>query len=313
MKKFLAVLALLSISITVCHKSNHMQAITAILSKYQREYTLLELGKESCLYIPSLPFQPQMIGLALIAQANADKEIRTLCPPYHSSVSIMTPPNLTIHMIDLLSRCEHFDVVIVHDLSSYLKVPYRQLLSVILSLGDHVFICAESKEFDEFLKQSRQLALVSEGLYVSHVPKKGLDLARYTQVKDRASQPRYDVQSTYTHKYFYKPGLEKPLPWIHGINLVTFCMLHGIYPDDMTIRNQLRSMRVHCEDHNDLVLGNFILQGTRLFPIDTKDTRRYADPYKLLDIAVHVFNRGNTRLQNPQTWIDAYYRSLLED
>jgi hypothetical protein len=224
----------------------------------------------------------------------------------------MVPPQLTVDMLSRLSRCEHFDIVLVHDISSSLAADYAHLVSVLTSLGDHVFMAVESEKYDEHLKR-REISCVVSGLpekpslYLSHLPKKGLDLARYTQNKARSLKPRYTVHSTYQHKQFFKEGLSGPVPWVHGINLVTFCMFHGVYPHDQVLRNELALLRQQSEDHNDAVIGNFILQGSRLLQIDSKDPRRNADPYNLLNAALDAFKRGNARLTDPQGWINGYY------
>lgn len=305
---FVALMSVCSESLSQ-HLSGRVEALMTTLTRYRRPYTLLEIGVDDCIYIPLLTYQTGMIGASLIVGNDKDRVLESVCSRYPSSVSVMMPSRLTIHMLETLGRCEHFDVVIVHDMTTVLEAPYRRMLSALTALGDHVFIVAESEHWQKLLKQSR-LTRVAENLYASHRPKSGLDVARYTQLKSRASQPRYGVYSSYTEKLFYKKGLEYPLSWIHGINLVTFCMLHGVYPDDAQIRTELRRMRSCCDDHNDMVLGNFILQGTRLFKIDANDTRRRSDPYALLDCAVRSFRRGNTRLSNPQEWIDAYYKSI---
>lgn len=294
----------------------HVDAVTAVISNYQRPFTLLEIGEQSSIYLAELPYQKRLIGELVSIGGDADALIRQVQPIYKTSVSIMVPPQLSLDMLDILSRCEHFDVVIVHDLSEYFTLPAQRIIATLTSLGDYVFMCAESEVFEKALQRNTRISCVAKALstgpsmYLSSIPKTGLDLARFTQMKSPASKRRYEVHSTFNHKEFYKEGLPYPLRWVHGINLVTFCMLYGVYPGDDVLRKELLRLRKTCDDHNDIVLGNCILQGCRLFPIDTKDTRRNADPYNLLNAGLRAFKRGNTRMHNPQAWIDNYYNAV---
>jgi hypothetical protein len=292
---------------------SHTEAIQSILSRYQRTFTLLEIGTD-VRYLAALPYQKHMVGEVIALGQEEHTILRTVLPRYPSSISVMIPPVLTYRMLETLSRCEHFDVVIAHDLSSYGDIPSKKLIAVLVSLGEHVFMIPSSESHQEAMQGYTCMVHglpERQALYLSVRPKKGFDLARYTQYKAPASMPRYLVSSSYTHKEFYKDGLMYPVPWIHGINLVTFCMFHGIHPDDEELRRQLVRCRERCQDHNDLVIGNFILQGCRLFPIDSKDDRRCADPYRFINVLLNAFKRNNRRLINPQEWIDTYYHQLV--
>lgn len=122
--------------------------------------------------------------------------------------------------------------------------------------------------------------------------------------------PRYRVISNFKEKFFDKDALDKPLRWVDGINLITFALLKGVYPTDKMIRQQIIKAEKTHSQHNDLVLGNFILQGDRLIPIDVNDKRRDANLNKCIKAALRAFKEGNTRHKNPQQWIRAYYDSV---
>lgn len=183
-------------------------------------------------------------------------------------------------------------------------------------MGDYVFIEASTEEMLQELAQRKipQIAIHSDvqsttlGLFLSHKPKVGLDIARFTQKYRAVSRvPRYRVISNCNKKLFNKNSLNQPLPWVDGINLITFTMLKGIYPTDSMIRKQIvKAEKTHAH-HNDLVLGNFIVQGDRLIPIDVDDKRRDADLSKCVSAALKAFKKGNSRLINPEQWIRRYY------
>ena len=59
-----------------------------------------------------------------------------------------------------------------------------------------------------------------------------------------------------------------------------------------------------------MVLGNIIMQGERLIPIDCYDERRDADFTKCIACALAAFKEGNIRHTNPEKWIREYYESV---
>jgi len=217
-------------------------------------------------------------------------------------------------MLEMLGRCEHFDVVIVDDISSVVATPLSRLVAALVNLGDHVFMLAESESYEAVLSRSAKIKKIgsnSSALFLSNKPKKGLDLARYTQKKDPSKKgPRYKITSTFRKKEFIKKGLRYPTRWISGINLVTFTMLYGVYPADAHLRREIRRLRKTCFKHNDFVIGNILLQGNRLIPIDFSDIRRNANFYDCVESVLKAFKRGNYRLENPHEWIADYYEEI---
>lgn len=286
--------------------------IQEVISRYRREITVLELGKHTYSYLPYL-LSSQGVGAAIVVDGDQEKLYVQIQTSGHGRTALMTPTTLTVEMIEQLGRCEHFDVVIVHDITTYVTAPHERLIAALIALGDYVFLEAECPAYEAALKSSslRQLGVASHypSLFLSHKVKKHLELARYTQQPTSESR-RYEVQSTYLTKKFNKKGLPYPLRWIHGINLVTFIMFQGIFPDDSCIRMQLKNFKTVYADHNDLVIGNLILQGTRLIPIDMDDRRRGVRAARCLTTALRFFGEGNKRLLDPQLWIDCYYQAL---
>lgn len=294
---------------------SHAQEITKATGRYHRQYTVLEIGKGDCPYLTELSLS-RAVGAAVLLEGDADTLVRKV-KDSNRPLSVMAPPKLTIRMLETLGRCEHFDVVIVHDISSCVDTPLPRLISALTKLGDHLFVEAESPEFEKLLLKSTRIKKVVPrsatypSLYAYHTKKRGLDLARYTQAKYYSGEPRYSITSSPYAKEFYKEGLEYPLKWIHGINLVTFVMFYGVYPTDAILRKQFLAFRQSHEEHNDLVIGNMILKGTKLYPIDMADSRRDADLYQCITTALRYFRKGNTRLKDPQVWIDGYYEDIV--
>lgn len=276
--------------------------------------TVLEIGRSTIEYAFSLASLPKIVWIALMLEGNVHEVLEHIKNEHLSNVTVLNPRYAQYDVFFNLSRCEHFDIVIVHDIFDLIQSKKEQLIDVFIKLGDYVFFQTGHKEIEGILRKKRivQVAVAEQSsLFLSHKPKVSLDIARYTQ-KDRPvrTHPKYHITSTFTEKLFYKKELEQPTKWVEGINLITFGMLKGIYPDDGAIRRELVGLKKTHADHNDLVLGNIIVQGERLVPIDFHDERRDADCKQCIAAAIHAFKDGNIRHSNPEKWIREYYDSV---
>ena len=148
-------------------------------------------------------------------------------------------------------------------------------------------------------------------IFYSYKKKTQLERARFTQTfKPSEARPTYRITSDFSTKSFSKGPLFKPTPWIHGINMVTFVMCSGVYPTDVMIRKRIAALRNAHLEHNDLVIGNIIMQGDKLIPIDFNDTRRSGNSVSCIAAALQAFHEGNRRLKDPTRWINDYYKSV---
>jgi hypothetical protein len=288
------------------------KAVSETVEKYHRHITYLEIGAEFPLCCKR-PFKGTVVQVLMMTDGISHDLMKMVSHSGHK-LTLLAPNPLTHDMLTTLTRCEHFDVVVVHDLSPLELGAYPKLVNTLKNLGDHVFIEAKSPQTRMDLLRSSLESVASKQeaeLFVSHKPKKGLDIARYTQ-KGRtvAEKPRYQIESTFSKKTFFKKNLTHPLKWIEGINLITFAMFKGRYPDDEMIRSQIVDMQSTHKNHNDFVLGNIIVQGDRLIVIDMDDKRRDADFTICLTAALQAFSVDNIRLSNPEKWIYSYYDAI---
>ena len=296
------IIVLLTVPICAHLDPAHLSAVSKVIKRYKRLITVLEIGK-SCEYIPQLA-EKEIIGIALIV---GDTCSGGTCLPKNTTV--LAPQELTLGQLTMFAQCEHIDVVIVHDSTLLIKGPLASLVGTLINLGEHIFIEAETSTLEEVLLQSALMnKVVEEGtpLFYSYKPKKYLTYTRFTQ--KRPSQTQYKVESTYKTKQFIKEEAN-PLPWVHGINLVTFVMLNGIFPTNDRIKQQFLSFRTTHPQHTDLVLGNIIVQGDNLIPIDLTDARRRAPLSWCITAAVRAFDKSR---EDPRKWINEYYKMLFK-
>ncbi len=285
-----------------------------MLNKFKRPITVLEIAQRALSYTFEIASNYEATCVGILLDGPVDETVKKLLDEKRTGISLLAPSPLSHGDLEKLARCEHFDVVIVHDLFPYFNVNFHRLTEALLNLGDYCF-------FDNpgcLLKQNlveRKIPCVFDNpgrkIFLKHRKKTSIDLARFTQNLPKGKL-HYTIESSFTKKTFFKEGLAQPIPWIAGINLVTFALLKGIYPTDEQICSQVERMKPRCTNHNDLIIGNMILQGDRLIPIDMGDERRKADINLCISLALKFFEKGNTRLKNPEKWMQDYFHAILK-
>jgi len=290
----------------------HLEALQAVAAQYRREITVLEISTTLPVYLPYVSCS-HVVGVALVIGTDPTTFTLDKVPQMGLRWCLMMPPQITITHIERMAECEHFDLVIVHDLSSLFSEQYSRLIAALRSLGDQVCLLATTHDYQEALMrlglQSHSSSNSSSTLFIARNAKKYLQRARYTQ-RTSPGTDAYEVRSTVLTKMFHKKGSPYPLRWIPGINLVTFFIFQGVYPDEGALRLQLEQFKELYDDHNDLVYGNLILQGTRLIPIDRQDARRNAGASECLSVGLRFLSPGNFRLIDTQRWMQSYNDAL---
>jgi hypothetical protein len=319
-KNFLAFIVCLQSGILFCAQisvtapeTNYYKEVKAVLNNYKRPITVLEIGsKSSCYTLPIATdskyakcialFEGDATPLAQIAHKNRLK-----------NVVILNPQALALDDLKALGRCEHFDVVLVHGVDSLLK-DFSKALNLLSHLGDFLFLeIPKDAQHDTPTSFNRVASSETHQLYLSHKPKTTLDIARFNEAATSPGKnPPYLIKSDFKEKWLYKQ--QSKSAWIPGINIVTFVMLHGIYPSDTAIISQFQKMKRSTISHNDLLIGNMVMQGTSLVPIDFdgKDGRRKNMMHVCLNVAIKLF-KDTSRFRNPRGWLDRYIKTIKEE
>jgi hypothetical protein len=316
-KNFLALMLCLQSGV-LCAKvsvtpplNTYYKEVKALLNKYKRPITVLEIGSSSCCYtLPIATDQKYHAQCIALFEGDATSLVQKAQEQKLKNVVILNPRGLPSKHFRTLGRCEHFDVVLVHGMEPRLQKDFSRTINLFSNLGDFLFI-----EIPKDIKHSTLAphfkpvaSTETHQLYLGHKPKISLDIGRFTQASIPPRKPRYRIKSTFEDKWLHKKHFKSS--WIPGINLITFVMLCGIYPNDSTIRSQFGRMKHSIASHNDLVLGNTIIQGTTLVPIDLKDRRgKHTNMYICLNAAIRIF-KDTSRLSNPQAWVDHYYKII---
>lgn len=300
------------------HNEQHYKVLTTLLGNYTRPITILEIGVDAVFYTRAIADHYDSTNIVLLLHKLCSGEHRKIEQEY-DNVVLLNPRRMTLEKLRTLGRCEHFDVVIMHGIPSGLKTDHvlqqewRTTIDLVLALGDFVFIeiPANASLYKTYLeyKKGHSVSVSKTVLYRFDMQKKGLDIARWNLAHmPSESQPRYPIMSNFHEKIYYKKDVPQGTPWLKGINLLTFLMLGGISPCEELIARDIEAMR--STKHNDLIIGNMIIQGNKVIPIDLNDPRWNGNLEKCVNSALAVFKGDYTRLKSPEGAL-AHYRSLM--
>jgi len=294
----------------VCAEQQVYAPIKTLLDQYKRPITILEVGDHAAeVALPiAQQYNKSTVVTILTNSDRAQEIVDGVVARDISNVVVMNPPVLEPFSLTMLGKCEHFDVVIAHDIG-LLDKDMMTTMRNILQLGDHAFVILSSQEVKKLgtaiFGDVVPVVVPLEGdkfLYCFETPKTNLMFSRWAHtMHDQDKLRNYAIKSDFSEKKLCKATGESS--WLKGINLVTFIMLQGIFPTDKMIRQSLRSFKYI--DHNDLVVANMIVQGSAIIPIDFKDKRRNIDPRICVKAARKVFNR-NRRSRDPQEVMKKY-------
>lgn len=281
--------------------------IREFLDQYHRPFTVLELGIQQAYYAPAIAQRYDCTSIAVITDEAWARMLSTVA--YESgleNLAIANPHEISDSMLERVGRCEHFDVVIVHDFEFLGSRSGINVLQLLCGLGDYLFIDLPSDMLRLKLETSVQFQVLIEeydtAFCLFEIHKKELTMTRWTNANPEQLK-KYLITSTFSEKKLYKQVTNTTTPWLKGINLITFIMLRGVYPTDDMIRADLKALK--NVEHNDLVIGNILVQGSHLMPIDFGDQRRKVDSYRCIQAARKVF-RFNRRFRDPQGTLARY-------
>lgn len=285
--------------------------IEKFVAQYTRPFTLLEISATASPYDLMLTRRQSGTHIVMMQQG-AERIVNQITKNNIASVAVVNPEEISNPLLERLGHCEHFDMVVVHDFAALGNHNIFNVMRLLLKLGTHIFVELPQTLFERYpeaLPKPEILARSAhEALCYFHVDRTDLRLPRWDA--GYHEKRAYQIQSSFSEKSLYKPLTGTSAAWIPGINLITFIMTRGIYPTDKMIRKQLRAFeRI---DHNDLVVGNIVVQGAHLAPIDFGDRRRNADINLHVKAALKIFRFGR-RFNNAEKTMRMYRDYIAEN
>jgi hypothetical protein len=267
------------------------KALDSLIGEYKRSCTLVELTGESFFHSFFYGNDSRVVTVLIPARNGQEVKKEVVKRGYENTV-VLAPSFIDTALIKRFGRCEFPDIVIAHGLAA-LDSCSESFLKALLTIGDFVCIEGNALMVQKIIAEAKKEVYASEiagtnSYCIFKTPKYGLDIARWNlNSKPEAVEPRYKVVSTFEKKQLIKGS--QVTDYIPGINLLTCVMLNGIYPTDELIRQNIKPLS--GLQHEDLVIGNFVVQGKRLIPIDFNDKRRRGDAARCVKAALYFFKK----------------------
>jgi hypothetical protein len=242
---------------------------------------------------------------------------------------ILLHRRLNLNILKELSRCEHFDVVLALRVVHHFEEPFANIIKAIVSLGDFTFFELPTAGEDEVRAKTRvqneladhALALAQfryhkVGQFPIHVGSTMSPMYLVENPKKTITRPFYGSPRHVNHRIessFDKKALFKTDPlkrgeliteWIPGINLYSYHILNGLFPDRKSISEKIACYPLQTGSPlTDIRPWNFILSGDRISLIDhTSPNTSFGTPFNdkpqhcLYNTALYV-REGIQRLQ----------------
>src|SRR5579862_2823664 len=242
-------------------------AIKQFLGNYQRPITILELGPAGHAY--SFQIVQDFDATCVMISDDVSDALFARCVAELPDRIVLLKRRLTLPEVVKLSECEHFDVVLVLNGLGFIwdeenEFHGHKMLEKIIELGDHCFIAFDARcvnienHVASFLPGAlATVGVVDQKTIILHSkPKKRIWRTQWNK-SSRLRYNVYDIASSFTQKTLCKKQFMKTTPWIQGINLVTFKMLNGVYPQKDQIIEGVEVWR--GLKHNDIAMCNFVV------------------------------------------------------
>lgn len=281
--------------------SNTFEIIDFFLKQYTRPVTVLSIELDSnqeCIFESALNY-PQSTFVIL---KTADKFLDLL--PLHPSLNLDDKLNNIIWLnrqleqedIFNLCSCEHFDIIIISKILLHFPNNWKNILAAFQSSSQTTIVELPFSEetFDknillkkihlhlkakaaDLIKVSDPNQKAQEICYYILTNKAPFYLNKTTIVHPLKMDYRlFQIHSDYHQKSLTKFRLNEDLneliytdtmPWIPGINLITFLAFNGGYPSNHQI---IKNLPLDLK-HTDWMPNNMIIQGKKICLIDEND------------------------------------------
>ena len=322
------------------HNEERYAIIREFLSNFKRPFALFDLGASQGYYSlraasefdctaimleGNNPHYPH-IGEQLLDICRANKKLDTI---------IFLSESIYPERIELLSQCENVDVVLVLNILHWFQDEWKVLADATMALGR--FVIFETPPVQPSISQEQ--AQLREDIY-TYLMEKGavvigdvprhlsnqtsqlllVDSGEKSVLRKRSwvHQPMKDtthvITSTFKEKTLSKivdspPDTRITETWHPGINLVTFKMMHGAYPETKTLLKGMEPLRKI--KHTDWMINNMIVQGRKVLFIDFNDPH-HAGPsatcYSKRRFAKHQFM---VQMEDPEEFESYFWNDLV--
>lgn len=257
------------------------ETLESFASCYKRPFTTVEVAVCNGDFSFFLAHQYQSSVCAMIEgnEPNGPRWANYLlarCKQQHMPNIILLNSLVCTSQIKRLGECEHFDLVFSFWGMERAGASWQELIDGLITLGDHLILevpCIKNHAQQYIMDHGARLCATLSQSILYYIPCNKSTLKRKTWL--RTLESTITIQSNFVEKKLVKktPHHQNILTsdWKPGINLITFKMYHGAYPERSTVKKALSAIKYVW--HNDWAMHNIIIQGDLLALIDYGDPR----------------------------------------
>lgn len=315
------------------------QIIKKVLDRYQRPFAMLDIGASQGYYSFRTAHDYDCVCVMIEgnnpAYPKVGSQLLNLCKA-NTSLKNVILLNKQIFPQDLkrLSECESFDVVLALNIIHWFGANWKDVTDAILNMGDNIIIETPpqediiSKEENVFRKTIEEYFLSRNACIIGEVPRHTSDkmaaiyliegekkkTERKQWLTPKTSLDHLTISSNYktktlTKKLQHDSGLQVN-EWHPGINLMTFLMYNGTYPERKQIK--LAITEIIDQTHNDWTVNNMILQGNKIRLIDWNDPSHGPDGGRRSTPHVLKAHKRLIGLKDPKKVERYFYKRLIK-
>ncbi|MCI5052007.1 MAG: class I SAM-dependent methyltransferase [Simkaniaceae bacterium] len=279
------------------------QIIKPILERYNRNFTMIDLGCAQGYYSLKAAHEYPSSTFVMLEGNNQvypkiGNQLQSICIDNTALKNIILL-NQRIRPEDIthMAKCEHFDVVLALNILHWFGDQWKELATAIVNLGHDIIIetppCEKNLEANHVKVRNEIFAFLeeNEAQIIGSIPRhtqKGLmaNLYHIRGKRDRleyknwlgededASQKDHIIVCDYNTKKLIKKDRRygdhtRTTDWVPGINMMTFLMNHGTYPENKTLEKAIRNLK--DVKTSDWMINNMVIQGHNIEMIDLED------------------------------------------
>jgi hypothetical protein len=270
--------------------SERLDILKPILDRYKRRFTVLDIGCG-----PKGLLSREIAEKYDAAVFGVDREMEGRWP---DSTAVQLNGDVSPDMLEAISRCEHFDVVLAMNLlHHYAESDWERALKTICGMGDLVFIQMPPKGTERVAGQpwldkmidaiDARCIGIGEAYYepfdherriwgcVNHGPRSfpGHTIRGRSPKIHKNDKPNpWRVWSSpgviYAEKAAGIMRDSQMKSWIPGMNLWNLCQFEMVSPTREEFASMVRAYPLPDHPHGDIIAWNFVYDGRELHLID---------------------------------------------
>jgi len=255
--------------------------IKTFLDQYTRPFTMIQIGTKKPYCLQMAPHFKDSVFVMLENDTYAKQIYKQLCKQSPNNI-ILLKRKIKSRNLKRLSECEHFDVILLDTISQQFGNKWKKIIDHTLHMGDHIIIKVKPEEQTilEYVKNKNMIPIAQSNnatFYFLTTAKQYLQ--RINWIFPNIHTDKYYIKSNFQKKELHKKEAEdrEVSQWLPGINLITFKMCKGLYPEKHSLKTSIKKLK--NLEHNDWEAHNMIVQGNTasLIDFENKRSRKYTE------------------------------------